>query len=285
VNARSTIVTVPYRGARVDIEHAWLNPGWRRAPLIVFLHEGLGSVSTWRDFPRRFCAAGGFRGLVYSRPGYGRSTRRPPHERWAPTFLHEQACELLPALLAALGVDSDGEPVWLVGHSDGGSIALIFAATFPQRAAGLVLLAPHIFVEDVSITSIKAARAAYWAGPLRDRLARHHRDPASAFLGWNEAWLDPAFRSWDITPLLSQIECPVLAVQGRNDEYGTLAQIEGIGRAVPDAELVPLDACGHAVHRDQPERLAKVAIEFIERRSEATRTPIARGQTWTRSHS
>jgi pimeloyl-ACP methyl ester carboxylesterase len=277
---RSAILSVPTRGGSVDIEHAWLNRDWRGAPLIVFLHEGLGSVSAWRDFPQRLCSEGGFRGLVYSRPGYGRSSRRPPHERWTPNFLHEQARELLPALLASLDVDSGADPVWLLGHSDGGSIALIFAATFPGRAAGLVLLAPHVFVEDISIESIRAARTAYRAGPLREKLARHHDDPDSAFLGWNEAWLDPEFRAWNIEPLLPSIDCPVLAVQGRDDEYGTLAQIEAVARAVPDTELLALDACGHSVHRDQPDRLTRTAIEFIDRHLEAPRTA-----SWTQSHS
>jgi pimeloyl-ACP methyl ester carboxylesterase len=266
------MVTVPYRGGTVEIEHAWINPGRHESPLVVFLHEGLGSLSTWRDFPARVCDAGGFRGLVYSRPGYGRSTPRPAGERWRPGFMHEQARELLPALLGALGVDCGANPVWLCGHSDGGSIALIFAAAFPRDVAGLVVLAPHIFVEEISVKAIATARLLYLAGPLRERLARHHLDPDSPFWGWNDIWLDPEFRRWNIEALLPGIHCPVLAVQGRDDEYGTLAQIEGIVHALPHTALLTLDACGHAVHRDQPERLTDAVVDFVARNPRAKRT-------------
>ena len=274
------LLAVPYRGGTVDIEYGWLNPERDTAPLVVFLHEGLGSVSTWRDFPARLCDAGGFRGLVYSRPGYGRSTPRRPDERWPPTFMHEQACELLPALLRALDIDCTATPPWLLGHSDGGSIALIFAASFPGHVTGLVVLAPHIFVEDLSIASIAAARQAYLKTSLRDKLARHHADPDSAFWGWNDIWLDPGFRRWNVESLLPGIRCPVLAVQGRDDQYGTLAQIEGIARDVPGTLLCILDECGHAVHRDQPERLTREVIEFVARHPR----PI-RMEPWTPSPS
>jgi pimeloyl-ACP methyl ester carboxylesterase len=268
----TAILPVPCRAGTVDIEYRWLNRERPGAPLMVFLHEGLGSVSTWRDFPARLCDAGGFRGLVYSRPGYGRSTKRPPSQRWTPDFMHEQALELLPNLLTSLGIDSAADPPWLFGHSDGGSIALIFAATFPRRTAGLIVAAPHIFVEDISIASIEVARSAYWAGPLRDKLTRHHSSPDSAFWGWNDVWLDPAFRAWNIESLLSQLTCPVLAVQGLDDEYGTLAQIEGIARAAPQTKLLALEACGHSVHRDQPERVTHAVTEFVARHIRPART-------------
>jgi pimeloyl-ACP methyl ester carboxylesterase len=276
----ATTTSVPYRGGSIEIEFRRVNAARRRAPLLVFLHEGLGSVSAWRDFPERLCDAAGVRGFVYSRPGYGRSTARPPDERWTPTYMHEQARDLLPALLVAVGIDTDRDPPWLLGHSDGGSIALIHAATFPDRVAGVVALAPHIFVEDVSIESIRAARAVYLMGALRDRLARHHADPDSAFWGWNDVWLDPAFRRWNIESLLPRIGCPVLAVQGRDDEYGTLAQIEGIARAVPHAERLTLDACGHSLHRDQPDRLIRVVTKFVGRHSRKPGT-----ESWTPSPS
>jgi len=257
------IVRVPYRGGAVDIEYRWMGPEGRRAPLVVFLHEGLGSVSAWRTFPDELCAAGGFRGLVYSRPGYGRSTPRRLGERWRPDFMHEQARELVPALLGALGVDPEADPPWLLGHSDGGSIALIFAASRPRSVRGLILLAPHIFVENLSVAAIAAARDAYLATSLRGKLARHHADPDSAFWGWNDVWLDPEFRGWSIEAVLPSIRCPVLAVQGREDVYGTLAQVEGIASAVPQTELLVLDACGHAVHRDQPRLLTEAVTKFI----------------------
>jgi pimeloyl-ACP methyl ester carboxylesterase len=259
----TAIIPVAYQGGWVEIEYRWLYPDRPGAPLVVFLHEGLGSVSAWRTFPERLCNAGGFRGLVYSRPGYGQSTPKAPHERWRPTFMHDQARELLPALLRSLGVDRETDPPWLLGHSDGGSIALIYAASRPGSVAGLVVVAPHIFVEDLSIASIQAARAAYLETALREKLARHHADPDSAFWGWNDAWLDPQFRGWNIESLLPAIRCPVLAVQGRDDAYGTLAQIEGVARAAPRAELLALADCGHAVHRDQPERLIQAVTSFV----------------------
>jgi len=261
----TSLVPVRYRGGTVEVECAWIRPERGDAPVLVFLHEGLGSVSMWRDFPARLCDAGGFRGLVYSRPGYGRSTPRPAGERWAPGFMHEQAQDLLPALLEAQGVDHEVAPPWLLGHSDGGSIALIHAAAFPGRVAGLILLAPHVVVEDVSIASIEAARTAYRTGDLRERLARHHADPDSAFWGWNDVWLDPAFRTWGIESRLPGIRCPVLAVQGRDDEYGTLAQVGTIANAVPRTELLVLEACGHSPHRDQPARLTRAVVEFVAR--------------------
>jgi pimeloyl-ACP methyl ester carboxylesterase len=268
----AALVRVPYRDGAVEIEHVWLHRERREAPLVVFLHEGLGSVSAWRDFPARLCGAGGFRGLVYSRPAYGRSTPRAVHERWPPSYMHAEARQLLPALLAALAVDAEADPPWLLGHSDGASIALIHAASFPERVAGLVALAPHSFVEDVSILSIEAARGAYQTSNLRERLARHHADPDSAFWGWNDAWLDPSFRSWSIESLLPAIRCPLLAVQGRDDEYGTLAQLDGITRAVPRAATLVLDQCGHSVHRDQPERLISAVSAFVAGHLGSTRS-------------
>lgn len=233
------------------------------APLVVFLHEGLGSLAMWKDAPALLCAAGGWRGLVYSRPGYGRSTPRPPHERWAPDFMHRQALEVLPAVLAAAGVDAAARPPWLFGHSDGGSIALIHAAHFPDRVAGAIVMAPHVFVEDVCIEAIGRIRRAYADG-LRTRLARFHDDVDSAFFGWADAWLDPAFRSWSIETLLPSIRCPVLAIQGFDDEYGTMAQIDAIVRAVPGAQSLALERCGHSPHRDQPEAVSRAAGAFVQ---------------------
>ncbi len=243
-------------------------------PLLVFLHEGLGSVSMWRDFPTQLCERLGARGLVYSRPGYGRSTPRSQDERWGVDFMHRQAHEVLPALLQALSVQ---EPIWLLGHSDGGSIALLYAARHGSAAngqsqapeapplAGAIVLAPHILVEEVSVRSIEQARQAYLHTDLRQRLARHHDDPDSAFWGWNDIWLSPAFRSWSIEADLHRIKVPVLAVQGVDDEYGTLEQIRGIARRVPQTELLELPACGHSPHRDQPQALMEAVAGFVGR--------------------
>jgi pimeloyl-ACP methyl ester carboxylesterase len=259
----SGLVDVDWAGRTVRIEHARVGVDDPGAPTMLFLHEGLGSVAMWKDFPRRLCEAADLRGIVFSRPGYGRSTPRAPGERWAPDFMHRQATELLPSLLAALGVDARAEPPWLFGHSDGGSIALIHAARLPGRVAGLVVVAPHILVEDVSIASIERARDAYAAGDLRQGLARYHDDPDSAFGGWCGAWLDPAFRSWSIESELASIRCPVLAVQGVDDEYGTLEQVRGIARRVPGTELLELPGCGHSPHRDRPDALIGAVARFV----------------------
>lgn len=261
----SAFVDIDWAGRPVRIEHQWVGTGDRRAPLVVFLHEGLGSVAMWRDFPARLCDALGATGLVYSRPGYGRSTPRAEGEHWAPDFMHRQADEVLPALLRALGIEPAREELWLFGHSDGGSIALLHASHHPVGVHGAVVLAPHILVEDVSIASIEQARSAWQGGDLCQRLARYHDDPASAFEGWNGAWLAPAFRSWSIEPELAAIRCPVLAVQGLDDEYGTLEQVRGIGRAVAGAEVLELPACGHSPHRDQPQLLLDHVTAFMRK--------------------
>jgi pimeloyl-ACP methyl ester carboxylesterase len=246
----ASFVDLPFGGRDVHVEVAWVGPESSERPLLVLLHEGLGSVAMWRDFPARLCTTLGCRGLVYSRPGYGRSTARPAGEVWPPDYLHAQALELLPALLERLAVRT---PYVLFGHSDGGSIALIHAARFPGRVAAAVVLAPHIFVEPKALAGIRAARAAYLAtDEMRRRLARHHDDVDSAFFAWNDAWLAPAFEEWNIEPLLDDIRCPVLAIQGQEDEYGTMAQIDGIAARVPQATLLKLDDCGHVPHKDRP---------------------------------
>lgn len=247
-----------WREREVRVEYTLIAPERRTAPLLVFLHEGLGSVSMWKDFPARLCAAGGFRGLVYSRPAYGRSTPRAADEHWGLDFMHQQAHEVLPALLAALQITL---PPWLFGHSDGGSIALLHAAR--QPTAGVIVLAPHLFVEDVSVNSITATRALYVESDLRAKLARHHEDPDSPFWGWNDIWLTPAFRAWNIEAEVATIRCPVLAVQGEGDEYGTLAQIRRIAELLPHTELLELPDCGHSPHRDQAEKTIKASVSFI----------------------
>jgi pimeloyl-ACP methyl ester carboxylesterase len=249
-------VDIPWRERRVRIEYDWVGApaaGMGEPTLIVFLHEGLGSLSMWRSFPQQLCESLGARGLVFSRPGYGRSTPRAADETWAPDFMHRQAHEVLPALFDALQVDSARERPVLFGHSDGGSIALLYAARLPDHLQGLVVMAPHILVEDLSVRSIEQAREAYQTTDLRQRLARHHDNPDSAFWGWNRIWLDPAFRPWTIEAELAGITCPVLALQGLDDNYGSLAQIRGIRERVPQTQLVEIPQCGHSPHRDQPE--------------------------------
>lgn len=259
----SEFIDLDWAGREVRIEHRWIARERTAAPLVVFLHEGLGSLAMWKDFPLRLCEATLCRGLVYSRPGYGRSTPRGAGERWAADFMHRQAWEVLPALLGALGIEAQERPPWLFGHSDGGSIALLYAARWPGQVAGLVVAAPHILVEDLSVASIEKARSAYLETDLRQRLARYHDDPDSAFWGWNRVWLDAAFRSWSIEDEIAPIRCPLLAVQGLDDEYGTLAQVRGIAARLPQTQLLELPACGHSPHRDQPQALIAAASAFI----------------------
>ncbi len=251
---------IAWDGRVVRIEYEWVGAGDR---VCVFLHEGLGSRAMWRDFPARLCAALGMRGLVYSRPGYGKSTPRDAGERWEPDFMHRQAHDVLPAFLDAVGVR---EPVRLYGHSDGGSVALLFAARFRERTAGVIAAAPHIFVENVSVESIERTRLAYLETDLRGKLARYHDDVDSAFWGWNDIWLHPPFRDWSIEEEIGAIRAPVLALQGVDDEYGTLEQIRGIRRHVPHAKLLEIPACGHSPHRDQPQAVIDAAVAFVASR-------------------
>ncbi len=255
---------IDWAGRPVRIEYQWIERERVDAALIVFLHEGLGSLSAWRDFPRRLCDATGCRGLVYSRPGYGRSTPRATDEAWSLDFMHRQAHEVLPALLATLAVDTEVAPPWLFGHSDGASIALLYAARWPERIAGAIVLAPHIVVEDLSVASIAKAREVYLGSDLRARLGRYHDDPDSAFWGWNDVWLLPQFRHWSIENEIGAIRCPLLAVQGHDDEYGTLEQIHGIARRVPQAQLLELPDCAHSPQRDQPEPVIAASTSFMQ---------------------
>lgn len=254
---------IHHRDRDLRLEYLWINADAVDAPLLLFLHEGLGSVAMWRDFPAQLCAATGCRGLVYSRPAYGRSTPKPPEERWGPDFLEIQALEVLPAFLTSVGVDLRQERVFLFGHSDGGSIALIHAAQFSRDLAGIIVMAPHIMAEPISITSIERARVIYETTDFKTRLARFHDDVDSAFRGWNEVWLDQRFKAWSIESLLPQISCPVLAIQGVDDEYGTMAQIDGIAAAAPNVELLKLDNCGHSPHRDQPLAVTAAVVAWL----------------------
>lgn len=235
-------------------------PGEREGgPTLVLLHEGLGSVAMWKGFPAELVGATGCDVLVYSRRGYGRSDPRPGS--YGPDYMHYEAQEVLPALLRHFGIE---RPV-LVGHSDGASIALI-AGGGTVDCAGIVAISLHVFVEDLSIASIEAAKRAFQTTALRDRLARYHRDPDHAFAGWNDGWLQPAFRDWNIEEFLPAIVCPVLAIQGADDEYGTLAQVAAVERSCggPVQRLV-LDHCGHSPHRDRPEATLSAIAEFVRK--------------------
>lgn len=228
-------------------------------PTLVLLHEGLGSVAHWRDFPQQVADASGCRALVWSRLGHGHSG--PLAAARTPAYLHEEALQRLPRLLAALAIE---RPV-LIGHSDGGSIALIYAAEMPDQVAGLVLLAPHEFVEDKALDGIRAAGRSYAASDMPQKLARHHRDPDAVFWAWHDTWLAPEFRAWDITGCLTSIRCPVLAIQGEEDEFATMRQVECIvSAAAADVDLLKLADCRHSPHRDQPQVVIEAIVRFLD---------------------
>jgi pimeloyl-ACP methyl ester carboxylesterase len=226
---------------------------------IVMLHEGLGCVSLWKDFPGKIAEATGCGVLVYSRYGHGKSERLS--EKRGIDFMHHEAHVVLPELLERMEIRS---PV-LLGHSDGGSICILYAAKAAQKPRALVLEAPHVFVEELSVRSIAKIRATYQTTDLAKKLARHHDHVDETFWGWNDIWLDPRFRSWNIEECLGDIACPVLVIQGEDDEYGTLAQVEAIKKRVPGAKARILPECGHAPHRDQPEKTLAEITKFVQR--------------------
>jgi pimeloyl-ACP methyl ester carboxylesterase len=231
-------------GAR--LEYRFIGPRADQAPTLVLLHEGLGCIEMWGDFPARLAEGTGAGVFVYSRAGYGHSS--PAKLPRPVSYMHDEARETLPRILDAIGFRRG----LFVGHSDGASIAAIYAGSSPDhRVRGLVLIAPHFVVEDVSIAAIAAARTSYEQGDLRGKLARYHSDVDNAFRGWNDVWLDPAFRNWDISEELAYIRVPILIVQGADDQYGTPRQIE-IAReecyCPVDAVLLP--GVRHAPHRE-----------------------------------
>ncbi|HEY3784851.1 MAG TPA: alpha/beta hydrolase [Steroidobacteraceae bacterium] len=241
------------------IEYAWIGGTLPQSPPIVMLHEGLGSLCAWREFPLRLAERTQRRVLAYSRYGYGESAPVSGPRKVA--YMHDEAWIVLPALLQRLGIK---KPI-LFGHSDGASIALIHAARHPVEC--LVALAPHVFVEACSVQGIEAAKAAYATTDLRRRLARHHVDVDGAFRGWNDAWLSPDFRSWNIEALLPDIECPVLVIQGAGDEYGTHEQLRRIQQGAREVELLLLPSCGHSPHRDEPEKVLASVQNWLNRRA------------------
>jgi pimeloyl-ACP methyl ester carboxylesterase len=227
-----------------------------RSPLVL-LHEGLGSVGLWRGLPGRLRESTSRRVIAFSRHGHGDSDPPPQHRR--PDFMHREACEILPTLLARLGVS---QPI-LVGHSDGASIGLIYAAGNP--VAGLVLLAPHVFVEEITLAGIRQAEAMFEAGNLRGRMARHHRDPDVTFRNWCGVWLHPDFRNWNLAALLESVRAPVLLIQGEDDPYGTLAQLEAIERGVAGATSRLVVPGGHSPHLESPDITIEAINRFVER--------------------
>ncbi len=246
-------------GAR--LEYVWHGPKPGDAPTLIFLHEGLGCVTMWRDFPERVAAATGCGALVYSRRGYGKSDGcdwpRPV------SFMHDEAIDSLPEVISGLGL----KDYIFVGHSDGASIALINAGKFEQPGLkGVIVEAPHVFVEQISVDSIAEIKTIYETTDLPEKLARHHGgNTECAFRGWNEVWLVNDFRQWNIEEYLPSIGVPLQVIQGVNDEYGTAAQVDAIAdKAGGAVETVMLDDCGHSPHRDQPDAVVRAMTAFVD---------------------
>jgi pimeloyl-ACP methyl ester carboxylesterase len=247
-------------GVRLEVLHIAAQRASADLAPLIFLHEGLGSVAMWRDWPARLCADAGRAGWIYSRRGYGQSDAVADvrgSARLSPDYMHREAWTMLPALLDSLNV---AKPV-LIGHSDGGSIALLHASRFDVTAC--VTMAPHVIVEDISIQSITQARNAFETGNLRARLARHHADVDCAFWQWNDIWLSEGFRAFDIRPDCQRITSPILAIQGTDDVYGSMRQIDEIN---PLGQIArhKLPHCGHSAHRDQADLTLRLICEFLK---------------------
>jgi pimeloyl-ACP methyl ester carboxylesterase len=239
------------------LETLWIEPRSSARPTLVLLHEGLGSVALWKDFPAKLAGRTGCGVLVYSRYGHGNSEKLT--EKRPVRFIHQEGEVVLPQLLDKLGIV---KPV-LIGHSDGGSIALIFAGRYPDAVSGLILEAPHIFVEDLSVASIAQAKTTYETTDFPQRLGRYHANVDATFWGWNDIWLDPEFRSWNIEEYVPRTTCSVLCIQGEQDEYGTIAQVESIKAGAPQTQIAMLPNCKHSPHRDQETRTLELMGEFI----------------------
>jgi pimeloyl-ACP methyl ester carboxylesterase len=242
------------------LEARWLGPPPDQAPTLVFLHEGLGSLSTWRDFPDKLAEKTGCGALVYSRAGYGKSDPAPLPR--PVRFMHDEA-DVLAHILEQTGIRY---PI-LIGHSDGASIALIYAGSGRATSVrGLILEAPHVFTEPSGLASIARIADVYRTADLRDRLARHHGvNTDIAFWGWNDVWLHPDFQAWNIEEFLPKIEKPMLILQGEDDEYGTWKQVEAIQQGAKGGETVAIPGCGHAPHKERVEVALEVMVGFINR--------------------
>jgi len=244
-----------------DLEWACWGPPPSRGPVIVMLHEGLGCVALWRDFPATLAKATGCGVFAYSRAGYGFSSAavlpRPLD------YMTQEAIDVLPAVLNQIGA----KKIVLFGHSDGATIAAIYAGSVEDfRVRGLVLMAPHFFTEDMGLAEIAEAKANYSASDLGLRMAKYHRDPAATFKGWNDAWLDPGFKSWNVADVIDYLRIPVLAIQGRQDQYGTKAQIEELdSRIYSPLDITWIEDCRHSPHQEQPETTLAAVTDFVAR--------------------
>ncbi len=243
------------------LECQCFGPSPAEASTIVLLHEGLGCLALWRDFPQRLAEATGKGVFVWSRAGYGKSD---PADLPRPLdYMTREAVEVLPGLLETIGFRSGV----LMGHSDGATIAAIYAGSIEDhRVRGLILMAPHFFTEEMGLAEIAQARVAFETGDLREKMMKYHDDPDNTFRGWNDAWLHPEFAKWDVSEVIDYLRIPTLAIQGRDDQYGTLAQIEEIEtRSYAPVDTLILDGCRHAPHAEQPEAVLAAVAEFLTR--------------------
>jgi len=242
-----------------SLAYEWVNESAGEGPVLVFLHEGLGSIRQWRDFPLQVAQAAGLRALVYDRYGYGQSDVLKEVKRTV-QFMHDEALVVLPQLLSALKI----EKPYLIGHSDGASISLIYAGA-GHAVRGVVAMAPHVFIEPLCLGSIRKAAEAFETSDFRDKLGKYHRDARKTFYGWADVWLDPKFERWDIRDdYLPQIACPVLAIQGQDDIYGTMAQLDEIQRrARAGCTLLKLAGCGHSPFKDQQAKTLFAIKSFL----------------------
>ncbi len=245
---------------RLETRQIAAQQGFEGLSPVVFLHEGLGCVSLWTqrgiDFPAQVCAATGRAGVIYSRQGYGLSD--PTLSSLPADYMQREAWVVLPAVLKALNIS---QPV-LLGHSDGATIALLHASRHDVRAC--IAMAPHVMVEDIALAAIADAKTAFYAGALKDRLARHHADATGAFRQWNDVWLSDGFRGFDIRRDCARITAPLLLIQGLDDEYGTMQQLDEIAQAVPEAVQLRLEHCGHSPHRDQPDQTISAITALLD---------------------
>jgi len=253
------VQTIDVQGKRLEYIRLPSSRPRKGAPSIVFLHEGLGSLAMWRDFPQKVADVTGCEAIVYSRAGYGWSD--PAALPRTVRYMHDEGLCVLPQLLAALGIE---HPI-LLGHSDGASIALICAGGTGIPLSGVVVMAPHVMVEDISVRSIAAVKDAYLMTDLSKKLQKYHKNVDATFWGWNDIWLNPEFRQWNIESYLHNIKCPILVIQGYNDEYGTMDQVERIAAQAKDVTLIRLSDCGHSPHKDQPKAVLAAVGEFVDR--------------------
>ncbi|MDA7965065.1 alpha/beta hydrolase [Ruegeria sp.] len=244
----------------VGLEYATWGPSPEAAPTLVLLHEGLGCVAMWRDFPARLAAETGFGVLAYSRSGYGQSD--PASLPRPLDYMTIEAEQVLPQVLDKTGFRRGV----LLGHSDGATIAAIYAGAISDaRVRGLILMAPHFFTEEMGLASITAARDGF-DEDMRARMAKYHHDPKATFTGWSDAWLNPEFRKWNVADVIDYLRIPTLAIQGRDDQYGTLAQIDEVAiRSYAPVETSILDDCRHAPHLEQPKMTLAAISEFTQR--------------------